>query len=95
MYLFVHFLGIFEGRSPRYILCDPELIKTISVSDGDHFIDRNSVQSNEAGYSSRSLLALKVNIALCLRTLLKKHFISALSYNSDPGCSQQPMVIKH
>lgn len=60
--LFIFFLGFFEGRRPVLYVLDPDLIKSITISDSDHFIDRSTIKTREPRYLSRSLLALKVHI---------------------------------
>lgn len=58
----IFFLGFFEGRRPVLYVLDPDLIKSITISDSDHFIDRSTIKTREPRYLSRSLLALKVHI---------------------------------
>lgn len=63
------FLGFFEGRRPVLYVLDPDLIKSITISDSDHFIDRSTIKTREPRYLSRSLLALKVQITFYLLKL--------------------------
>ncbi len=37
---FFRVFGVFEMRSPTYVIHDPEIIKKIGVKDFDHFPDR-------------------------------------------------------
>ncbi|XP_045447875.1 cytochrome P450 9e2-like [Melitaea cinxia] len=84
--------GFFEGRRPVLYVLDPDLIKSITISDSDHFIDRSTIKTREPRYLSRSLLALKSSEWKAVRSLITPTFSSARLKNMFPlvrHCSDQ------
>ncbi|CAG9786733.1 unnamed protein product [Diatraea saccharalis] len=69
--------GIFEGRRPVLYLFDPELIKAVTIRDFEHFVDRNTLNSNEPRYLKQSLLNLKGPEWKNIRSILTPAFSSA------------------
>lgn len=71
------YAGLFEGRRPIIMLRDPDLIKAVLIRDFDHFMDRNSLSTNEPNYFKRSLLNLKGAEWKSVRSILTPSFSSA------------------
>ncbi|CAH0723090.1 unnamed protein product, partial [Brenthis ino] len=69
---------------PFLMIFDPELIKAVTISDSDHFIDRTSIETNEPRYLSRSLLNLKGSEWKAVRSLITPTFSSARIKNMFP-----------
>ncbi|CAH2048654.1 unnamed protein product, partial [Iphiclides podalirius] len=80
--------GIFEGRRPTLYIFDPDLLKAITVRDFEHFIDRNSINSNEPRYLKRSLLNLKGSEWKIVRSTITPAFSSARLKNMLPLIQQ-------
>ncbi|XP_047533353.1 cytochrome P450 9e2-like [Vanessa atalanta] len=84
--------GYFEGRRPVLYVLDPDLIKSVTISDADHFIDRSTIKTKEPRYLSRSLLALKGMEWKAVRSLITPTFSSSRLKNMFPlvqHCSDQ------
>nr|BAM73820.1 cytochrome P450 [Bombyx mori]BAM73821.1 cytochrome P450 [Bombyx mori] len=84
--------GTFDGRRPVLHILDPELIKAIMIRDFDHFTDRNTLNSMEPRYLSRSLLNLKGLEWKGVRSTLTPAFSSSRLKNMIPliqQCSKQ------
>jgi cytochrome P450 len=73
-YLQYTVVGQFEGRQPRLIVLDPELIKQIMVRDFQHFVDRPTIISP---YMEKMLINLKGQDWKSVRALLTPSFSSA------------------
>lgn len=84
--------GIFEGRRPVLYVFDPELIKAVTIRDFEHFVDRNTFNTNEPRYLKQSLLNLKGSEWKGVRSKITPAFSSARLKNMLPliqMCSQQ------
>jgi len=68
--------GHFEGRRPRLIVLDPELIKHIMVRDFQHFVDRPSINLRDNPYIQNMLLNMKGQHWKSVRALLTPTFSS-------------------
>ncbi|CAG5046105.1 unnamed protein product [Parnassius apollo] len=80
--------GIFEGRRPTLYIFDPDLIKAIAIRDFEHFVDRNSIDSNEPRYLKRSLINLKGSEWKIIRSAITPAFSSARLKNMFPLIQQ-------
>lgn len=86
------FGGVFEGRRPLLTLMDPDLIKTVTIRDFEHFTDRITLNSRQPRFWSRSLLNLKGSEWKGVRSTLTPVFSSSRLRNMLPLidlCSQQ------
>jgi len=70
------FAGLFEGRRPRLIVLDPELIKHIMVRDFQHFVDHPTISIRDTPYLEKMLINMKGQQWKSLRALLTPTFSS-------------------
>ncbi|XP_059484979.1 probable cytochrome P450 6a14 [Neocloeon triangulifer] len=68
--------GIFEGRLPRMMIRDPELLRQVLVRDFDSFVDRALVSIHPDAYEENMLVSLKGSHWKALRSVSTPIFSS-------------------
>uniref|UniRef100_A0A1L8E408 Putative cytochrome n=1 Tax=Nyssomyia neivai TaxID=330878 RepID=A0A1L8E408_9DIPT len=86
-------MGMFEFRTPAYIIRDPELVKQLAVKEFDSFTDHRSVISSEADpIFGKSLISLKGDDWREMRATLSPAFTGSkmrLMFELVSECAKQ------